>query len=81
MRELTALHNDPRFELFVADRLTPDWASFAQRVAGTIVVTDGDPLSALLYTVTGGIKGTIILMFGKRYGMECKDFIAAGASA
>jgi DNA-binding response OmpR family regulator len=81
MRELAALHDDERFELFVADRLTPEWTSFAQRVAGVIVVTDGDPMNALLYAVTGGIKGPIVLMFSRRYGTECREFIAAGASA
>ena len=81
MGDLDALYEDRRFELFVTNRLTPDWMSFAQRVAGTIVVTDADPMSALLYAVTGGVKGTIVLMFGKRYGVECRDFIAAGAAA
>lgn len=81
LRELTALHSDQRLGLFVADRLTSEWTSFAQRVAGTIVVTDGDPMSALLYAVTGGIKGAIVLMFAKRFDVECQEFIAAGASA
>lgn len=81
IREFAALHTDQRLELFVADQLTPAWTSFAERVAGTIVVSDGDPMSALLYAVTGGIKGVIVLMVPPRYKSDCQDFIAAGAAA
>jgi DNA-binding response OmpR family regulator len=78
---VAALHSDQRLELFVTDLLTPDWASFAQRVAGTIVVTDADPMDALLYAITGSIKGPIVLVFANRFERECSAFIAAGATA
>lgn len=81
MRALTALHDDLRLELFVANELTPEWISFAERVAGTIVVTEEDPLSALGYAVTSGMKGPIVLVMAKRYKADCSDLIAAGAAA
>jgi DNA-binding response OmpR family regulator len=80
MRSLTALHEERRLELFVADQLTSDWISFAQRVAGTCVATDGDPLSALVYALTAGIKAPIIMLIARRYKSECKELVAAGAS-
>ena len=81
MRELAALHSDPRVELFVTEELTPDWISFARRVAGTLVATEGDPLSALGYAVTAGMTGPIIVAMAKRYRMDCSDLITAGALA
>lgn len=80
MRALTMLHEDRRLELFVADQLTPDWVSFAQRVAGTCIATDADPLSALVYALTGGIKAPLIMLIARRYKAECKELVAAGAS-
>jgi DNA-binding response OmpR family regulator len=81
MRELAALHADLRVELFVTEELTPDWISFARRVAGTLVATEGDPLSALGYAVTAGMTGPIVVAMARRYRTDCSDLIAAGAIA
>lgn len=81
MRGLAALHADQRVELFVAEELTPDWISFAKRVAGTLVATEDDPLSALGYAVTAGMTGPLIVAMAKRYKADCHDLIAAGAIA
>jgi DNA-binding response OmpR family regulator len=81
MRELAALHSDLRLELFVTEELTPDWISFARRVAGTIVATQGDPLSALGYAITAAMSGPIIVAMARRYHMDCSDLISAGAIA
>jgi DNA-binding response OmpR family regulator len=81
MRALMRLQEDARVELFVADELTTDWISFARRVAGTLVATEGDPLSALGYIVTAGMMGPIIVAMPSRFKTDCKDLIAAGALA
>jgi DNA-binding response OmpR family regulator len=81
MRNLAALHADQRLELFVADELTPEWISFAQRVAGTVVATEDEPLSALGYAVTAGMTGPLVIAMVRRYRPDCQDLIAAGAIA
>ena len=81
LRSLAALHADERVELFVADQLNAEWSSFAKRVAGTLVATEGDPLSALGYAVTGGLSGPLIVALSKRYKSDVKDVLAAGAIA
>jgi DNA-binding response OmpR family regulator len=81
MRSLAALHDDRRFELFVANELTAEWVSLGQRVAGTIVVTEDDPLSALGYAITAGMTGPFVIVMGKRYKADQPDLLAAGADA
>lgn len=81
LRSLAALHADQRVELFVTDELTPDWISLAQRVAGTLVATEDDPLSALGYAITAGMTGPFVVAMAKRYKLDCHDLIAAGAIA
>jgi DNA-binding winged helix-turn-helix (wHTH) protein len=80
MRALSVLANDSRLELVVVDHLSPEWSAFAQRAAGTFVVTEGDPLNALVYAVSGGVTGPIIMMFAKRYAVDCNTLIDAGAA-
>jgi DNA-binding response OmpR family regulator len=81
MRLLTALHEDPRFELFVTNELTPEWRSLAQRVAGILVATEGDPVHALAYVVTAGIAGPIVMLTTRGHKRDCEDLLAAGATA
>ena len=81
MRLLTALHEDRRFELLVTNELTPEWRSLAQRVAGILVATEGDPVSALGYDVTGGISGPIVILTTRQHRNDCEDVLTAGATA
>lgn len=81
LRSVAALHEDTRFELVTVDRMLPEWTSLARRVAGTIVATDSDPLSALVYAVTGGLTGPIALLYPKRYDSDSGELQAAGAAA
>ena len=81
MRALGALEQDPRVELFVADELTPDWASFARRVAAVVVVTERDPFSALGYVITAEVSCPIVVGMSRRFRADCKDLVAAGAAA
>lgn len=67
--------------LFYADELTPPWVSFAQRVAGTIVVTSRDPLGELAYAATAGVRSPIILAMRKRYKSDARNLLEAGAAA
>jgi DNA-binding response OmpR family regulator len=81
LRPLSALQRDPRVALFYADELSPKWVSFAQRVAGTIVVAAKDPLGELAYAATAGIRSPIILAMPKRYKPDARNLIEAGAAA
>lgn len=80
-RGLSTLLRDPRLEVFAVGDLTPEWISFSQRVAGTIVATEGDPLRALSWVVTAGINGPILMAVNKRYRHEAADMVQAGAIA
>lgn len=80
-RGLSALLRDPRLEVFSVTDLTAEWISFSQRVAGTIVVTEGDPLRALSWVVTAGVNGPIVMAVGKRHRSETSDMVEAGAIA
>lgn len=80
MRSLTALHEDQRLELFVADELTPEWIAMAKRMAGVLVATEGDPLSAFGYAVTGGLTNPIVVTMARRFRNQCEDLLAAGAA-
>jgi DNA-binding response OmpR family regulator len=81
MRALGALEHDPRVELYIADELTPDWASFAKRVAAVVVVTERDPFNALGYVITAEVRCPIVVAMSHRFRADCKELIAAGASA
>ena len=81
MRLLTALHDDPRFELFVTSELTSEWVSFAQRVAAVFVATESEPLSALGYVVTAGVTAPLVMLITRKHKSDGKDLIAAGAMA
>lgn len=81
MRALGALERDPRVELFIANELTPDWASFARRAAGVVVVTEHDPFSALGYVVTAELGCPVVVAMSRRFLADCKDLVAAGAAA
>ena len=80
-RNLATLQRDPRLEVFLGDDLSPEWISFAQRVAGTIVATEGDPLRALSWVVTAGFNGPIVLAISRRYRAEVAELMEAGAVA
>lgn len=80
LRALGALERDPRVELYVANELTPDWLSFAHRVAGIIAVTGTDPFSALGYVVTAEVACPIVVAVSRRHQGEAADLIAAGAA-
>ncbi|HEU4994391.1 MAG TPA: winged helix-turn-helix domain-containing protein [Gemmatimonadaceae bacterium] len=81
MRSLAPLHEDRRFELITTDRMLPEWTALARRVSGTIVATDEDPLSALVYAVTAGLTGPMALLYPKHYGGDSRELRAAGAAA
>jgi DNA-binding response OmpR family regulator len=81
VRALAALHRDPRLEVFPMEELTPEWISFSQRVVGTIVATEGDPLRALSWMVTAGFRGPIVMAINTRYRADIDDLMLAGAVA
>jgi DNA-binding response OmpR family regulator len=81
IRQLTALTDDPRLEIYVTDELTSEWVSFAQRVAAAMVVTEGEPLSAFGYAVTAGMSAPIIVLMARKYKTDSNDLTAAGATA
>lgn len=80
-RALAKLETDARVELLQADEPTSDWVSLGQRVAGTLVVTDHEPMRGLTFALTAGLRGPIAVAMQKRYRAQSRDLLAAGASA
>lgn len=80
-RALAALENDPRVELLQAREPTPNWVALGQRVAGTLVVAERDPMRALTFAVTAGLRAPLVVAMQKRYKSQARDLLAAGASA
>lgn len=81
IRSYAALRADPRVELLETSRWTPDAQALAQRVAGTVVATVGQPMRALAYAVTGGITSNIVMLISARYRGERAVLKEAGALA
>ena len=79
-RGLAALESDPRVEVLYARGATPDWIALGQRVAGTLIATDKDPLGALTFGLTAGLRAPIVLAMQQRHKAQCRDLLAAGAS-
>ena len=77
----SALTHDPRFEMYGARDITPEWASFSQCVAGTFVVTERDPISALVYALTGGIRSGVVVIVANATKIDIEDALTAGARA
>jgi DNA-binding response OmpR family regulator len=80
-RALAALETDARIELLEAHGVTPDWVALGQRVAGAIIVAEHDPLAALTFGITAGLRAPIVLAMQKRYKAQARDLIAAGATS
>ena len=80
-RSIAALEKDKRVEVLHARGATPDWIALGQRVAGILIVTDQDPLAALTFGVTAGLRAPIVIAMHKRHRSEARDLLAAGASA
>jgi DNA-binding response OmpR family regulator len=80
-RSIAALDKDQRVEVLHARGATPDWVALGQRVAGTVIVTDQDPLAALTFGLTAGLRAPIAIGMHKRHRAESRDLLAAGASA
>ena len=80
-RALAALESDARVELLQARGATPDWVSLGQRVAGTLVATEQEPMRALTFVVTAGLRTPIVVAMHKRHRTHARDLLDAGASA
>lgn len=80
-RSIATLRADKRLELFVADELSGDTLSFAQRVAVTIIATEEDPVAALAFVATAGMSGPFVLLASPRHARERKAVLDAGAIA
>jgi len=81
LRMLGVLQEDPRLELFVTDTLTTDWVAFAQKSTAVIAATTDDPIAALAYVATAGIKTPIVIAMDRRFEGDCADLKKAGAFA
>lgn len=78
---LAKLETDARVEVLQTREPTSDWVALGQRVAGTLVVTDREPMRALTFAITAGLRAPIAVAMQKRYRAEARDLRAAGASA
>jgi DNA-binding response OmpR family regulator len=76
---LQPLAGDPRIEVFVTGALTKDWVCFAERVAaGVLLCATDDPLAALVYARTAGIRGHVMLTIDRAHENECAELEAIG---
>ena len=80
-RALATLETDARVELLQARGATPDWVALGHRVAGTLIVAGQDPLTALTFALTAGLRAPIVVAMQKRYQGDAKDLVAVGATA
>ena len=78
---LAKLERDARVGLLETREPTSDWVALGRRVAGTLVVTDQDPMRALTFAITAGIREPIAVAMRKRYRTQSRDLLKAGASA
>lgn len=79
-RALAALETDTRVELVQARGATAHWVALGQRVAGTIIVSEQDPLAALTFGITAGLRPPIIIAMPKRFKAQARDLAFAGAT-
>lgn len=80
-RALAALETDARVELLQAREATPNWVGIGQRVAGTLVVTEHEPMRGFTFAVTAGLRTPIVVAMHKRHKAHARDLLAAGARA
>lgn len=77
---IEALLRDPRLEPFVVDELTQEWLGFANRSAGIVVATSEDPLSALVYALTAGVRVPVVVAASAPFKGDFGDSESAGAA-
>lgn len=80
-RALGALRTDRRVQLIIASDRRMNWVPGAQRAAAVMVVTRDDPIAALLYVVTAGVTGPIVVAAPRRFAPHRRDVVQAGAVA
>ena len=80
-RALAALQRDARIELVQAKGAPADWVALGHRVAGTLLVCERDPLTALTFAITAGLRGPVVLAIQPRFRSHSRDLVRAGATA
>lgn len=80
-RALGALRTDRRVQLVIASDRRMNWVPGAQRAAAVLVVTKDDPIAALLYVLTAGVTGPIVVAAPRRFAAIRRDVVEAGALA
>lgn len=80
-RALGALRTDRRVQLIVGTDRKTTWVSASQRAAAVLVATSTDPIAALLYAVSAGVTGPVVIAAPRRFASLRKDILGAGAVA
>src|SRR5262249_5676786 len=80
-RQLSAIENDARIEMFAVRDLTPESVAVAHRMAGLLVATSCHPLDAFTYAVTSGVSAPILVAVAARHRNQIADLLSAGAAA
>src|SRR5688572_4655390 len=75
-----ALLADARFEVFDTSQLRPDCVQLANGAAAVVLATMDDPLRALGYAVTAGVRTPIFVAGKRRFRSLEPDLRAAGAA-
>lgn len=79
-RMLGELLADKRFEAFETSALRPDWVQLANGAAALVIISHDDPLSALGYAVTAGVRTRVFVAGKPRFRARARDLKAAGGS-
>ena len=80
-RALGALRTDRRVELILGNDRRTTWVPAAQRAAAVLVTTSTDPIAALLYVVTAGVTGPVVVAAPRRFAALRRAVLGAGAVA
>lgn len=78
---LQPLLSDARIESIDARSAGSGWVTLAHRLPGVLVATEHDPLNALVYAITAGVRSRVVVASLRRHQSQWKDVRAAGAAA
>jgi DNA-binding response OmpR family regulator len=76
---LNALIWAPSLEVLVFDAHSPGWIPLAHRMTGLVVAAATDPLAALCYVVTAGMRLPLVMAIPARSWVSRADLLEAGA--
>lgn len=80
LASLAALYDDPRFEIYSASELTPEWTALAAHLPALVAATSADPFDTLGYVITASIRIPVVLLVEPAYLHQAPALLHAGAA-